>query len=86
MGQIVISFGIFFTFLFKYVLTLIVDEPTGETIWYYVFGLTQVTIILQTFLLIFVFPFETVKYLLEKDRFDEAKTLVSYLYKEEFVE
>lgn len=50
------------------------------------FGFPLVSILIQTFLLLFVFPYETPKYLLLNGRENEARELIKVFYKEEFVE
>jgi hypothetical protein len=48
--------------LFPYVLLKITGDLEVKAYWYYVFALPQAIFILQTILLIFVFPYETPKY------------------------
>lgn len=42
--------------------------------------------LIQSFFFLFIFPYETPKYLLMVDKEDEARKLIEVLYKEEFVE
>ena len=66
--QLNIAFGMFFGCLFAYILSQITGDDTGRYYWYYVYAFPQISIIAQTLLLFFVFPFETPKYLLLTDQ------------------
>jgi hypothetical protein len=68
LNQFFVAFGVFFSFFFEYVLTKIANDPTGNDIWVIVFGFPIITIVIQTIVLIFVFPYETPKYLLLQNR------------------
>lgn len=73
LNQFFIAFGVFFSFCFKFILEKVADDEKGESIWWIVFAFPLLTISLQTFLLRFVFPYETPKYLLQKNRENEAR-------------
>lgn len=85
-NQVFISSGVFFSFCFKYILEAIADDPNGEKVWWIVFGFTLVVIPIQTILLLFVFPFETPKYLILHERRQEAIEILKVIYKKEFVQ
>lgn len=57
LNQFFVAFGVFFSFLFEYILTKVFNDPTGKDIWVVVFGFPLITIVVQTILLIFVFPY-----------------------------
>jgi MFS family permease len=57
-----IGIGTLIGCFFPYVLLKITGDLEAKAYWYYVFGLPQAIIILQTLLLAFVFPYETPKY------------------------
>jgi hypothetical protein len=61
-------------------------DESANSYWYLVFGIPQIIILLQTCMLVFVFPYETPKYWLAVGREDEAKALIEVIYKPEFVE
>lgn len=63
-AQLNICSGVFFGCIFAYILKKITGDSTGKEFWFLIFGLTQVTIAIQTIALIFVYPYETPKYLL----------------------
>jgi hypothetical protein len=52
------------------------NDPTGERTWWIIFGLPQVFIVIQTLLLMFVYPYETPRYLFEKDEEVRGRILV----------
>ena len=83
LNQFSVAFGVFFSFFFEFILSQIFDDD-GSKIWWVVFGLTLVTVVVQTLMLIFVFPFETPKYLLLKGKEQEARKLIDMIYKEEY--
>lgn len=61
-------------------------DNSGRAYWYLVFGLPQVVIVVQILLLLFAFPYETPKYHLSVGEEEEARKLITVLYKPEFVE
>lgn len=79
-----ISFGQFFGSIFAYVLTQITQDASGRSSWYYVYAFPQITLILQSLLLLFVFPYETPKYHLMRGEDAEARALIDIIYKEKF--
>jgi hypothetical protein len=64
---------VFFGCFFKYILGILADDSEGKSIWIYEFGFPLITLIIQTLILIFVFPYETPKYLLINKRKQDAK-------------
>jgi hypothetical protein len=79
--QLKIAFGMFFGCIFAYILSRITNDETGGKYWYYVYAFPQLIIIFQTIFLLFVFPFETPKYLLLLGQEAEAKALIDIIYK-----
>ena len=49
------------------------------------FATPLLTLSIQAMVLLFVFPYETPKYLLLKGKEDEARKLISLLYRAEYV-
>lgn len=76
-----IIFGIFFVYIFSFVLGLISFDMTGTSTWEIIFLFPIVFISAQTYLLYKVFPFETPKYLAEVNNESELKLLLSKFYK-----
>ena len=66
MHQMSIAFGIFFSFLFAFIVDLIFVDPL--TYWFIIFGFTLPIILIQSIILFKVFPFETPAYLISKGR------------------
>ena len=66
--QLNVTLGVFFGPLFKYILVKATGDESCKDFWWIVFGFTQITLVVQTVLLLFVFPYETPKYLLSVDR------------------
>ena len=62
--QIFCSVGTTMAYLFYYILSVALPIERNQEIWYYVFGLPLVTLVIQTIILLFVFPYETPKYYL----------------------
>lgn len=50
------------------------------------YGITEITLLVQTVVLVLIFPYETPKYLLSIGKEEEAKDLIKIIYKEEYVE
>lgn len=73
-SQLFVAFGVFFACLEQVVFKSIfkkegqLDVETEEHYWKFMFGFTLITTSIQTILLLFVYKFETPKYLLEKGR------------------
>lgn len=63
-AQLNICLGVFTGCILTYILKKVTGDPTCNDFWFIVFGLTEVTIAIQTIVLIFIFPYETPKYLL----------------------
>lgn len=84
--QLNVTLGVVFGCFFRYLLSYVFDnDPTSVNTWFILFGFTLITVALQTVVLLFVFPYETPKYLLLKGRNDEARQLVEIIYKRECV-
>lgn len=82
MNQLLIAFGVFFAYLFQYILL----KFSGYTDhWKLVFGFTTATILIQSFFLITKYNFETPKYLLEHQKEEECRKVLEYIYNEEHV-
>ena len=70
-NQLLVCFGCFFSCFFAYILQKITGDTkdnAGESYWYILYGFTEITLILQTITLLFVFPYSTPKYLLSVGR------------------
>jgi MFS family permease len=65
--QLFITVGIFVSCFLSFVLSQIYDDPTGSSYWRFIFAFSLVTLVIQTFALKFIFPFETPKYLIENN-------------------
>lgn len=61
--QIILVFGIFFTFAISSVLDRILNDPSGEKKYRIMFGMGTVIVSVQTFFLMTKYNFETPKYL-----------------------
>jgi MFS family permease len=84
--QLFITVGIFVSCFLSFVLSQIYDDPTGSSYWRFIFAFSLVTLVIQTFALKFIFPFETPKYLIENNDESKARQLISYIYRPEFVD
>lgn len=84
--QIFCSVGTTLAYLFYYILSVALSEERQNEIWYYVFGLPLVALVVQTAMLLFVFPYETPKYYLLHHQKKEARELIAHLYKPEYVD
>lgn len=84
--QIFCSVGTTVAYLFYYILSMTVSDENQHLIWYFVFGLPLVFIVIQSLILLFVFPFETPKYFLMHHQKSKAKDLIAYIYKPEYVD
>lgn len=62
--QLNVCLGVFTGCIFAYILKKATGDNSGESSWYIIFGLTELTVAIQTVILIFVYPYETPKYLL----------------------
>jgi hypothetical protein len=82
--QLLVCFGCFFSVFFAYILKKVTGDDTGREFWYILYGFTLITLVIQTVVLLFVFPYETPKYLLSKKKDGEARRLIDILYKEEY--
>lgn len=74
--------GVFFGCFFAFILKMVTGDKTGQDFWFYLYGFPEVTIFLQSLILLFVFPYETPKYHLMEGKEEEAKKLIAILYKE----
>lgn len=79
------AFGVFFACLLQYILNLATngDESSYRP---YMFGFTLLTTTLQTVLLLTVYKFETPRYLLEKNREQDCKQVLRWIYEDEYVD
>jgi hypothetical protein len=64
--QLNVGLGTFMGYFITYCLKKITGDLTCIDFWQVVFGIPFVTLSLQTIILLFVFPYETPKYLLLK--------------------
>lgn len=69
-------FGYFMTYTFGYLLNVISGDMTGASTWQILFLFPIVIIALQTILIWKVFPYESPKYLAEKQREKELRYLL----------
>lgn len=79
--QLNVGFGVFFSCLYAYALKRITGDLTGRDFLYYLYGLPLIPMIVQIIVLIFVFPYETPKYLLSIGKEEEARQLIEVIYK-----
>lgn len=79
--QIFCSVGTTFAYLFYYILSITMKPENLSSIWYYVFGFPLITLVLQTLILLFVFPYETPKYFLLHHQKSKARELIARIYK-----
>ena len=84
MNQIFIAVSQAFSYLLYYVLTKITHSE--EIRWLWVAEFPLVTITIQTFVFLFIFPYETPKYLFEKNILDKASSLVHMIYNSDHIE
>jgi MFS family permease len=67
-AQLNICLGVFVGCFFTYLLKKLSGDESCKDFWFFVFGLTEVTLLVQSLILLFVFPYETPKYLLLQGR------------------
>lgn len=80
------SFGVFFGQLLTYVLKKITGDDSGMDFWRITYGFTLITQMIQLLSIIFIYPYETPKYLIMERRPEECKDLLCILYKSEYVQ
>jgi MFS family permease len=80
LNQIFIGFAQFFCFLLAFILSKVLDKNSESTFWKIIAEFPLLTILIQTFILLFVFPYETPKYLYEKGERQKAGELISLIY------
>ena len=56
-AQLMVCSGASFGCIFKYILYKITGDDSGKDYWFITFGVTEITVAIQTFLLLFVFPY-----------------------------
>jgi len=56
-AQLLVTLGVFFGCIFKYILFKITGDNKGEDYWFLTFGFTEITVAIQTVVLLFVFPY-----------------------------
>ncbi len=66
--QLLVTAGVFFGCFFTYILKKVTGDETGKEFWYILYGFPEITVLIQTLVLLFVYPYETPKYLLLKGR------------------
>ena len=76
------------TYLSQYIVLNIITnyEEKYESYWRVVFSFPMPFIIIQFLMLIFVYDFETPKYLLQQKREEECIVLLKRIYKPEYVD
>lgn len=85
-AQLNVAGGCFFGCFFEFILSAATGDKDGSQIWPFTFGFTLITLAVQTAVLLFVFPYETPRYLLLNNEEKEARKLIAVIYKEEFVD
>lgn len=85
-AQLFVCSGVTFGCFFAYILKKITGDSTGKEFWYYMYGFSEIPLVVQTIVLLVIFPYETPKYLLSVGREEEARQLLKVIYKDEFVE
>lgn len=85
-AQLNICLGVFIGCFFTYILQKATGDLTAKDFWYIIFGLPEITIAIQTVTLIFIFPYETPRYLLSVGKEEEARKLIELIYKAEYVD
>jgi MFS family permease len=63
-----IIFGLFFVYMFGYLLKLASGDPSGGATWQVLFLFPVLTVALQSIILVKVFPYETPKYLAHNNK------------------
>lgn len=61
--NLLIVVGIFFAYFFKLILSFITFDSTGASYWKTIYALPILVILIQTFVYVTYYPFETPKYL-----------------------
>ena len=56
-AQLLVTIGVFFGCIFKYILFKITGDNTGEEYWFLTFGFTEITVAIQTVVLLLIFPY-----------------------------
>lgn len=77
-NQVFFAIGLIFAFAFTYLLSYFME---AHTYWRIVYFGPIIFLSIQLYNLIFNFPFETPKYLLEKNKREKAKELATIIYK-----
>ena len=83
--QLNLNFGMVLGYLLAYVLKKTTEDYACSSFWFIIFGVPEVTILIQSIMLIYVFPYDTPKYLFLQNNPKEAERLIRIIYKEEFV-
>ena len=71
------SSGLTLGYFLAYLLKKISGDLTGESFWPIIFGFPLLIICLQSFVLLYIYPFETPKYWLLAGNEAEARRLIS---------
>lgn len=82
LNQIGIVFGITFSFILTFFLSLFMP---AEIYWRIVFGFPILTSAILLYQLHYTYPYETPKWLLLNGKIEETKQLIRVIYKEEYV-
>lgn len=64
MTQLNLTVGIILGYMLTYLLKKITGDYACESFWFIIFGVSLIPIFIQSFILIFIYPYETPKYLL----------------------
>ena len=84
--QLNITVGILIGYLLTYILKKITGDYSCQSFWQLVFAVPLITMLVQSLILIYVFPFETPKYWLLKGEREQAYKIIRYIYKEQHVQ
>lgn len=85
-SNLFIIVGLFFLYLFGFVLGVATGDQIGYAYWKIVFLFPILPQLLQIYLLLTTFPYETPKYLAHNGKTEELKQLLQEFYKPEFVQ
>ncbi len=80
------SFGVFFGQFLSYILKKITGDESGIDFWRIIYGFTLITQLIQLIAMLFLYPYETPKYLMMQRRHEECRDLLCVIYKTEFVD
>lgn len=72
--------------MFSLIMGLAFNDPLGGKTWWIVFGLPLIFIVVQSFFLLFVYPYETPKYLFSNGQDLRGRMLLERIYKPQYVD